>query len=168
MATTEKFTITFDLDKSYLRECFDQSRIEVKKSFLQTYGKAFILLLIAGFILQVEVQGLSKHLGAFFIILSVIEILSQIYARGWWVTRQMLARNYGHEIEIEMSEQEIRWQGGKHTLVYQWPQIKHHQKTPLGVVLTTDDGARHYLSKSHFETDSWQFLSARLTTAELD
>ncbi|QDP02428.1 YcxB family protein [Thalassotalea sp. PS06] len=162
MSEKQEFTVSFELDKKYLGECFEQSRIEVKQSFLQKYAKAFILLMIAGLIIQLNVEGMSKHLGAFFIILAVIEILSQIYARGWWVTRQMLSRNYGHQIEMTMSQESISWQGGKQTLSYQWSQIKAHQQTPLGLVLTTDDGARHYFSKSHFEDDSWQFLLQHL------
>ncbi|WP_394176856.1 hypothetical protein [Thalassotalea litorea] len=162
MTATDKIIINFELDKTYLRECFDQSRGAQQRPFWQLYGKAFLLLLIAGFIIQLEVEGLSRHLGAFFIILAIIEIFSQIYARGWWVTRQMLSRNYGHKLELTMTKEEISWQGGKQTLRYVWKQVTAAEQTSLGVVLNTDDGARHYLSKSHFDDTSWQFLMDRL------
>ncbi|TKB44000.1 hypothetical protein [Thalassotalea mangrovi] len=162
MTTSQIHTIEFELDKAYLRECFDQSRPRVEQSMLQKYGKAFVLLLIAGFIIQLQVDGLSKHLGAFFIILAIIEMLSQVYARGWWVTRQMLSRNYGDKIQLVVTVEGLSWQGGKQTLNYQWSQINDSHNTELGMVFTTDDGSRHYLSRAHFDEASWAFLQVHL------
>ena len=152
-----KFESTYTLTKTYYRECFDQSEVLRDKSF-KRFSKAFFLFLFGMGFYYLQQDSFTNHLGQFFLILAFVESLSVIYARGWWVTRQMFSKASGNDVNLCIDDEGIDIQSDfvKQTIL--WTQISDYKLTDKGIIIFLKQGGNSYLSKSVISEEAWKFL----------
>ncbi|TRX53174.1 YcxB family protein [Thalassomonas sp. M1454] len=156
------YTTSFTLDRAHYKECFEQSNALQPKSNSR-FIKPVVMVLFGLFFYATKIDGISAHLGAFFFILAFVEVLNTIYARGWWVTRQMLSKAAGNDVTISLNETGLDINSDFVKQSIQWTEITSATPTEKGLVLKVNN-ASHYLSKSCFSEDAWQFINSKVST----
>ncbi|WNC69203.1 YcxB family protein [Thalassotalea nanhaiensis] len=155
------FESKFTLSKRHFRECFEQSS-SLQPKTNKRYLKALALFVLGLFFYWSQIEGLSAHLGMFFFILAFVDALSVKFAKGWWVTRQMLSKAAGNEVTIMLSDDGINIESDFAKQLLAWSDINTYQETEKGIVLMTIKAGNSYISKRCFNDDAWQFLLAKL------
>ncbi len=151
------YQTTFTLNKPHYTECFEQSQSLEPKSN-RRFIKIGVLVLFGLFFYAVQIEAISGHLGAFFFVLAFVELLSQIYAKSWWVTRQMLSKASGNEVELVLADTGITIKSQYVNQQIKWLDINSTVSTEKGLILKLNNGSNSYLSKSCFTEQAWQFL----------
>ncbi|OUS29887.1 hypothetical protein A9Q98_05745 [Thalassotalea sp. 42_200_T64] len=155
------FESKFILDKPHYSECFEQSNT-IQPNPIKRHLKAIVLLCFGLFFYMVQIEGLSGHLGAFFFILAFVEVLSVIYAKVWWVTRQMWSKASGSEVAMTLNEQGIEIKSDFSEYLLKWQDIQSFKETDKGVILFPISGGNSYISKTTISADGWRFLKTKL------
>ncbi|MGO2012167.1 MAG: YcxB family protein [Pseudoalteromonas sp.] len=136
------FTATYTLDKPYFYECFDESlaySTQAKPKYL-----LLVLLTILGL---VSFYVLNRHyLGSFMIMMAVLECVAFYYRRPWWVTRQMLSRASGSDVELVINDVGITASNPYKSYQLNWQQVDEVIETHQGLLLKNKRGMQ-YISK---------------------
>ena len=151
------FEHKFILDREHFTECFEQSEF-LRPQGLKRYTKAIIMFALGFFISAANIEKLSGHLGYFFYILGVVEILSVRFARGWWVTRQMFSKASGSEVTLTLSQEGIQTKSDFVDSFLTWSDIERSQTTDKGIIVFIRSGGNSYISRSVLNDESYQFL----------
>lgn len=154
------YKTSFTLDRAHYNECFEQSHALLPKSNSR-FIKPGVMVLFGLFFYATKIEGISAHLGAFFFILAFVEALNIIYARAWWVTRQMFSKAAGNEVTISLTEQGVEIHSDFVNQSIAWGDISSAVATEKGLVLKVNN-ASHYLSQSCFSDDAWQYINSKL------
>lgn len=155
------FESKFTLDKEHYTECYEQSS-SLRPQSLKKYSKALMILGFGIFFYMIQIEGLSAHLGAFFFILAFVELLSVVYARSWWVTRQMFSKASGGEVNLTLDTQGIHINSDYANQLLPWDEIESHTFTEKGVIVFPKMGGNSYISESTLSVDGWQYLTSQL------
>ncbi|WP_434339619.1 YcxB family protein [Motilimonas cestriensis] len=138
-------TTSFTLSKQYLEECFDES-LPFSKHAKPRY--VFIVsLLLSGLCLLIFTNQHTVA-GSILLGLGVLETISFIYRRAWWLTRQMWSRSANGEVTIVLDEQGFSSKNPYTETTLLWQDIKKHIDTERGVILVANNGGQSYISKS--------------------
>ncbi|WP_371189658.1 YcxB family protein [Thalassotalea maritima] len=156
-----KFEHTFTLDREHFNECFEQSAMLRDQSW-RRYTKAIILFALGFLIAAANIEKLSGHLGYFFYILAVVEILSVRFARGFWVTRQMFSKASGSDVNISFDDQGIEIYSDYVKKSLPWAEIDKTIMTEKGYIVFEKNGSNSYISRSILTADSEAFLKKNL------
>ncbi|WP_371374110.1 YcxB family protein [Thalassotalea aquiviva] len=150
------YETSFKLDKPHFQECFDQSKNQ--QSNFKSWLKPLIFIVIGVVIHQISADRMLTYLANFFIFLSLIEVLSIIFARSWWVTRQMLSRVSNSMIELRIDDEGILIKSPYSQNQLLWHQISDVESTEKGLLLHLDNKGRQYLSKSCLSEQAYDFI----------
>ncbi|MDN3653728.1 YcxB family protein [Thalassotalea ponticola] len=156
-----KFEHTFTLDKAHFVECFEQSA-SLRQQGWKRYSKALILFALGFFISAANIEKLSGHLGYFFYVLGLVEVLSVRFARGWWVTRQMFSKAAGNEVTLTIDQQGVHSKSDFVDRQCLWSDVERLIKTAKGLILIEKNGAQHYLSKAVLSEQSYAYICQQL------
>lgn len=147
------FTATYTLDKPYFYECFDESlaySVQAKPKY-----PLLILLITLGL---VSFYILNNHyLGSFMIMMAVVECVAFYYRRPWWVTRQMLSRASGSDVELTINDQGITASNPYKNYQLNWQQVDEVIETNNGLLLKNKRGMQ-YISKQILNDDVIAFI----------
>jgi hypothetical protein len=144
MSKDFSFTTEYTLDKTFFAECFDQTSLPV--TFPKSYLKGILFLLFGVVLLEFELLP-SGYVGWFFVVLSVIEVLSILFRRGWWIWRQKISRNSGSKVVLEINNKGVSYKSGNSTRTIAWSEIDQLEQSDLGFILHMGK-QRQYVSKS--------------------
>ena len=153
---TESYHHQFVLDKSYYRECFEQS--ESSKSFAQLYTKALIFIVLG--IVLVLFTEINDYAAWFIFSLGILEVVAQHYRKAWWVTRQMLSKEAKSTVELRIDEQKLSTKSYYHQQDILWQDVKAIKQTSLGYIISYPAGTS-YLSKKHLNSWAENLILAR-------
>ncbi|QBY03876.1 YcxB family protein [Thalassotalea sp. HSM 43] len=157
-----KFEHTFTLDKAHYQECFEQSD-HLRQQGPKRYIKAVFLFALGFFISAANIEKLSGHLGYFFYVLGLVEILSVRFAKGWWVTRQMFSKAAGNEVALTIDQEGIHTKSDFVDNLLTWSDISASEVTDKGLILLLKVGGTSYLSRSVLSEQSYQFIVDKTT-----
>lgn len=146
----QTFETKFELSRSYLAECFDQSLPygkNAKPNFLLPTG-----LVIAGIVIFLFIQQ-GKLIGSMLIAFSALEFLSIRYRRTWWITRQLWGNTANQEVKLTIDNDGVTAKNSNSTTTLLWVDIERIIETELGLILVAKAGRQQYLSKSLFSDD---------------
>lgn len=138
-------TTSFTLSKQYLEECYDES-LPYSKHTKPRY--VFITILFLSGVLLLSFTEQHPVAGSVLIGLGILEVVSFIYRRAWWLTRQMWSRSANSEVVISMDEQGFRSKNPYTEMLLPWQDIKRHVETDKGIILFAKNGAQSYISKA--------------------
>lgn len=155
------FESKFTLDKDHYTECYEQSS-SLRPQSLKRYFKAAMLVAFGLFFYMVQIEGISGHLGSFFFILAFVEVLSVVYARGWWVTRQLFSKASGGEVNLTLDTQGIHINSDYANQLLLWDEIESHTYTDKGIIVFPKMGGNSYLSKATLSSEGWEYLTSQL------
>lgn len=159
-----QFKTRYTLDKEHYKECFEQSA-SLKPKTWHRFIKAGVMFLLGIFFYYTQIERISAHLGQFFFILAFVDVLSVIYARAWWVARQMISKASGGDIDVEIDAQGVAITSDYVKQQFLWQEIQSFVETEKGVIFVTHKAGQYYLSKQHFNDDGWAFLIGNLEKA---
>ncbi len=160
-STVHNYQTCYTLNKEHYRECFEESASLTPKTW-RRFIKAGALMLLGFFFYATQLDRMSNHLGQFFFILAFVDVLSVLYARAWWVTRQMLSKASGSEVKIDLDEQGIAIDSFYVKQQFLWQEIQSFAETEKGLVLRLQQAGQYYLSRAHFSEEAWQFMLTKL------
>jgi len=160
--TSTSHTSHYILNREYFSECFDQSANTTTS--LKTYRQAILFSIMAGLFFVMEIE---PYLVWFLICLSVVELLSIRYKRGWWIARQMLSRAADSKVNLKIDDQGIFTDSAYHQQAWLWNDITDITSTDKGFVVTYNGGTS-YVSRSGLDEGVLAVLSAKakLTLAQ--
>lgn len=146
-------TSFYTLDREYFSECFDESANDDNN--LKTYSKAIALIFMASVLFAVKIEA---YVAWFILCLGGLELLAIRYKRSWWITRQMLSRAAGSQVNIRIDDQGIFTESANHQQTLLWSDIKTIKHTEKGFVVTHNSGSS-YLSKRGLNEDTLTLLA---------
>ena len=147
-----KQSVTFELDKAHLNECFEQSAPEVQA---KDYRKAAIFVLI-GFVLTF-VEAEHYYIPFFFVGLAVLEVFSILYRQTWWVWRQLMGKSANGQVKLVVDEKGITTESEFVNTQILWSNVNAIEKTDKGLLLKHQGGV-NYLSNSHLSDEIVEFI----------
>ena len=150
------FETTFQLNKAFYHECFEQSAN--KTAGIKAYTKALVLLIL-GF--ATSAIGQLGHLSMFIIVLSIVEAMSVYWQQTWWVWRQLIAKESNSEVSLTIDDEGIKTNTPYHQLTLTWSIIHQITLTEKGCIFHYDKG-RYYLSFSHLNVEAVNFVKAHI------
>lgn len=150
------FETTFQLNKAFYHECFEQSAN--KTAGIKAYTKALVLLIL-GF--ATSAIGQLGHLSMFIIVLSIVEAMSVYWQQTWWVWRQLIAKESNSEVSLTIDDEGIKTNTPYHQLTLTWSIIHQITLTEKGCIFHYDKG-RYYLSFSHLNDEAVNFVKAHI------
>jgi hypothetical protein len=115
-----------------------------------------LFLVFGGILLEFELLP-NGHVGWFFVVLSIIEVLSVYFKRGWWLWRQTLGSNSSNKVIFTLDSSGIGYQNGKVTRNINWTEINLITQTDLGFILHIGK-QRQYVSKSCLSDQAMAFI----------
>jgi len=145
-------SFTFKLDKSHLQECFEQSAQPVQ---MKDYFRAIIFVAVAIPLFFVEAE--HYYLPFFIFCLFVLELLSIKYRQTWWVWRQLMGKSANGMVEITINDEGISTKSVFVNSHISWRDVNTIEETNKGVLIKHKNGT-NYLSKSHMEQDSVEYI----------
>lgn len=143
----EPFKTQFTLSRDYLAECFDQSLPFGKGAKPNYLFPALLLAAGAGSLMLTEQP---RVLGYVLIALAILELLHIRFRRAWWLTRQMWGKSANGEVTVTIDERGIVTSNDHTQTALSWSDIERAIETELGLIIVSESGYRHYLSKSLF------------------
>ncbi|SET00401.1 YcxB family protein [Thalassotalea agarivorans] len=157
MSESFLYTTSYQLDKPYFIECFEESAEKPlnAKSFTKSYG--FLAVAFAVF----AMAEVSDYLAWFFVGLAAVEALSIYYQKAWWVTRQMWSRASHETVSIQIDDTGIQSQTRHLTSTIEWQHITAVAESDRGFVFSIEKG-RSYLSKSCLTEEAIAFIKAQI------
>lgn len=158
MQSSTPLTTSFTLSKQYLEECYDES-LPFSKHAKPRY--VFIaILFIAGLSLLILTDQHTVA-GSVLLGLGILEVVSFVYRRAWWLTRQMWSRSANSEVVISMDEQGFSSKNPYTQTMLPWQDIKRHTETEKGIILFAQNGGQSYISKSVLTDDMLAMIKER-------
>lgn len=148
------FTTNYSLDKAFYAECYDETSKPVK--FPKAYLKGILFLLFGGILLEFELLP-NGHVGWFFVVLSIIEVLSVYFKRGWWLWRQTLGSNSSSKVVFTVDTNGVSYKNGKNTRSIAWDEIDQLTQSDLGFIFHIGR-QRQYISKSCLNDEAVAFI----------
>jgi hypothetical protein len=148
------FTTQYPLDKRFFAECYDQTSVPVK--FPKAYFKALLFVVFGVVVLEFELLP-NSYVGWFFIVLSVVEVLSVFFKRTWWLWRQTFSTSANSKVEFSVAANGVSYKSAKTTRSIAWHEIDQLQQTELGFILHIGK-QRQYLSKSCLSEEVIAFM----------
>ena len=139
----------FILDKAHFNECYSQSVSEVP--FFRAYLKA-IILSVFGMAL-VLLSDVNDYAAWFVFALGILEAVSIYYKQAWWVMRQLLGKASKSEVTLTIDDKGISTESFYVKNMVLWSNINAFKKTPLGWVVTHEQGD-NYISDSCLSEES--------------
>lgn len=91
-----------------------------------------------------------RVLGYVLIALAILELLHIRFRRAWWLTRQMWGKSANGEVTVTIDERGIVTSNDHTQTALSWSDIERAIETELGLIIVSESGHRHYLSKSLF------------------
>ena len=153
------FKTQFILSREYLGECFDQTLPHGKNAKPNFLLPAFMLF--AGVTLLLFTEQ-PKVAGGMLIALALLEIIHYRFQKSWWLTRQMLAKSANSQVTLSINSKGVQTQNPFTKTDLIWPDIKDLIETDLGIILVTNSGDQHYLSKSILSIDIIKEINASI------
>jgi hypothetical protein len=148
------FTTQYPLDKRFFAECYDQTSAPL--TFPKAYLKAILFVVFGVIVLEFELLP-NGYVGWFFIVLSVVEVLSVFFKRTWWLWRQTFSTSSNSKVEFSVSALGVTYKSAKNTSSIAWNEIDQLQQTDLGFILHIGK-QRQYLSKSCLSEEAIAFM----------
>lgn len=155
------YSSQFTLSKRHFVECFEQSD-SIKEKTPKRFIKVGILALLGLWFYYVQIEGISGHLGAFFFLLAFVEFLSLVYAKPWWVTRQMWSKAAGNDVDLLVDDIGIHIDTGQVKNSYLYTNIETIIDTEKGFILMLANGARQYLSFSCLSEEATEYIKSQV------
>lgn len=148
MASCPNHQCTFNLDKAYFRECYQESRNADYSP--RAYFKAAILILLGvGLVLFTDVNDYAAW---FVFALGIIEVLGVKYQEPWWVTRQMLSRAAKADVELVVDNEGFHLKSHYHEQDILWKNIDEVQATDKGWLIFHEK-TKYYMSNSYLSDE---------------
>lgn len=148
------FTTEYTLDKPFFAECYDQTSQPVK--FPHAYLKAILFLIFCVCLIEFELLP-NSYVGWFFIVLSVVEVLSVYFKRTWWLWRQTISSSRGNKVVFQVNANGVNYKSGIIDRSIAWSEIDQLEQTDLGFILHIGK-QRQYVSKSCLKEDVIEFM----------
>jgi len=165
----QSFTASFKLDKSHYTECYtESSKLEHNK---KTYFKANILTVFGMVILLFT--PINPYTAWFVIALGILETASVYYRKPWWVTRQMLSKASGNNVNLTIDGLGILTESFHSNNRILWSDVTAVTETSQGFVIDFSLGktmtgkaiaSKSYISKSCLCEGAQSFLLAQTPT----
>ena len=153
------FESEFILNRQHLEECYDQS-LPFSKNRTPRF-KFMGLLVVAGVLILVLGEQ-QNHLAFFLLALAFVEFMSFRYRRAWWLTRQVWSRNSGNTIKLIIDDKGITTQSVYINNQLLWSDVLKLDETEKGLMLTLQNGATNYLSKSNLNDLMIEFIKQQI------
>ena len=153
------FESEFILDRQHLEECYDQS-LPFSKNRTPRF-KLMALLVLAGVLLLLFGEQ-QNHLAFFLLALAFLEFISFRYRRAWWLTRQVWSKNSGNTIKLIIDDKGIKTQSLYINNQLLWSDIREVNETERGLMLTLNNGASNYLSKTNLNDVMIEFIKQQV------
>ncbi|ORT52472.1 hypothetical protein ST37_01440 (plasmid) [Vibrio sp. qd031] len=148
------FTTQYPLDKRFFAECYDQTSVPTK--FPKAYLKALLFVVFGVIVLEFELLP-NGYVGWFFIVLSIVEALSVLFKRTWWLWRQTFSTSSNSKVEFRLGANGVSYKSANHTRSISWIEIDQLQQTDLGFILHIGK-QRQYLSKSCLSDEAIAYM----------
>ena len=145
-------TVEYILDKAHFQECFEQSAPPVKS---KDFAKAAIMGALGIGLLFVEAE--HYYIQFFLISLAILEVLSIIYRKTWWVWRQLMGKTANGKVTLVINDKGFATQSNHITSEILWDVIDSVEKTEMGLLLRHKGGA-NYLSNQHLSDETINFI----------
>ena len=156
MTSEFSYSTTFTLDKSYFKECFEQS-VNVDHTW-QAYFKAIFFSTFGG--LLVIFTPINPYVAWFLFGIGIVEALSVYYQKPWWVTRQMLGKASNSEVTLTIDENGINSHSFYIDDMFSWQDIVDISSTDKGWIFQHNKG-KNYISSSFLNDDAETFLQQK-------
>ncbi|WP_264876464.1 YcxB family protein [Vibrio agarivorans] len=147
------FTTEYTLNKPFLAECYDQTSQPTQ--FPKDYLKGFLFLVFGVVLLEFELLP-NGYVGWFFVVLSVVEVMSVYFKRTWWLWRQTFSAK-SSKVTLQINAQGVNYKSGKIDRNITWSEIDQIEETDLGLILHLGK-QRQYVSKSCLNDDAILFM----------
>ncbi|AJR05654.1 hypothetical protein C9J03_00670 [Photobacterium gaetbulicola] len=154
MSKDFSFTTEYTLDKPFFAECYDQTSRPTE--FPKSYYKAILFLLFGVVLVKFELLP-NNYVGWFFIVLSIIEVLSVYFKRTWWLWRQSISSSSGSKVGFQVGSTGVSYTRGNKTHHIAWSEIDQLQQSELGLILHMGK-QRQYVSKSCLNDEVIAFM----------
>ena len=151
----DSYTLHLLLDKSYYQACYDQSLPFNKNADLK---KGLIVFLAAlGFASFYVLE--NHYLGYFLFALIAIEFVAHRYQKAWWVARQRVNLNAGHEMQLDFNEQGITSTCRGKSKSVPWSEVDELIEVEKGALLAMKSGAKVYLPEDALNEELVGFIN---------
>ncbi|MGV3003120.1 YcxB family protein [Vibrio sp. E150_018] len=154
MSKNFDFTTEYTLDKRFFEECYDQTSRPAK--FPKAYLKAMFFLIFGVIVVKFDLLP-SSYVGWFFIVLSVIEVLSVYFKRTWWVWRQAYSTASNSNVTFQVNSNGVSYDSSANSRSIAWTDIDQVQQSDLGFIFHIGK-QRQYISKSCLNDEAIAFI----------
>lgn len=152
------YSTVFTLDKAYFIECYEQTALKPKG--VAAYKKAIFLLILG--VVSWFIAPQYQVLAYFMMALSGIEVCSVIFAKTWWLWRQLLSKAANEQAELTIDEEGVKTHCAHINSTLLWRDINNIESTSAGFILHHDHG-RNYLSAKQLNDNVIAFINQQPT-----
>lgn len=150
------YSTTYLLDKSHFSETFDESVTpsDPKTAYLKAIGLIAFGLTILIF------SRISAYAGWFVIVIGIVEALSVVYKKPWWLARQMISRAANENLSLTIDDEGISVESEFVNSQLLWTDISHFESTKRGWLLHHNMG-KSYISLRCLSQEANAYIHAR-------
>ena len=155
-----RYSTKFTLSRDYFSASYDQASRYGSKWLMveRLVGTSFILLGI-GFIAYSRGETL---LPLALVAIGVVELLSNMIKKYFWLRRQSKSKVSGAEVELVVDDEGIESLGPFSTGRMRWSGIEKVVRTPHGILVWPQTGMYMYLPEAAVGRETIEFIASKV------